>query len=44
MRICTEIYKSYAEKYINSTGENGCGDKDIDEDVAEEEDSQNQSR
>jgi hypothetical protein len=44
MRLCTEIYKSCAETYINRIRENQCGDKDEDEDVAKEEDSQNQSR
>jgi len=43
MRICTEIYKSSAETYTNRTRENRCGDKDAEEDAAEEEDSQNQS-
>jgi hypothetical protein len=41
MGICTEIYKSSAETYINRTRENPCGDKDEDEDAEEEEDSQN---
>jgi len=44
MRICTEIYKSSAKIYINRTRESQCGDKDADEDAAEEEDSQNQLR
>jgi len=41
MRLCTEIYKSSAEIYINRMRESRCGDKDADEDAAEEEDSQN---
>jgi len=44
MRLCTEIYKSCAEIYTNKMRESLCGDKDADEDAAEEEDSQNQSR
>jgi len=44
MRICTEIYKSCAETYIKRTRDSQCGEKDADEDAAEEEDSQNQSR
>jgi len=39
MRLCTEIYKSCAETYINRIRENRCGEED--EDAAEEEDSQN---
>ncbi len=39
MRVCTEIYKSCAEIYINTKRKRQCGDKD--EDAAEEEDSQN---
>jgi len=44
MGICTEIYKSSAETYINRIRENLCGEKDVDEDAAEEEDSQNPLR
>jgi hypothetical protein len=41
MRVCTEIYKSYGKIYVNSTRRGLCGDKEADEDVAGEEDSQN---
>ena len=44
MRICTEIYKSCAEIYIYGIREDQCGEKDVDEDVAEEEDFPNQLR
>jgi hypothetical protein len=41
MRVCTEIYKSCVEIYINSIRDSLCGGKDVDEDAAGEEDSQN---
>jgi len=44
MGICTEIYKSCVEIYINSIRDSLCGGKDVDEDVAEEEDFPNQLR
>jgi hypothetical protein len=44
MGLCTEIYKSSAETYIKQNKGKLWGDKGEDEDAAEEEDSQNQSR
>ena len=44
MGICTEIYKSSAEIYIKQNKGKRCGEKDADEDAAEEEDFRNPLR
>jgi len=44
MRICTEIYKSSAEIYVEQKRADSCGEKDAEEDAVDEEDSQNQLR
>jgi hypothetical protein len=43
MRICTEIYKNYANIIVTykEKRERTCGDEDAEGDAAEEEDSQN---